>query len=286
MTYRVFVFQNFKIVTLALLRKVKELIFQGMILVGEKPEESAGLTGDDDKEFKEIVKELWGDSNNAAEKNLGKGRLFSGQPLAPVLRQLNINPDFEYSSRSGDAPVLYTHRELGNEDVYFISNQRRSYEELVCTFRIKNKQPELWDPVTGKTMPLPFYEFIDDRVRVPVNLEPYGSAFVVFRNPASSLRFQSMEIDNEVVVSTKNFPVVSRKFYREAANSFTIVFWAKPEINILLDPVFYNGCNNKTVDGILCDLSAVRQWHLWTWSCNLWDHCWSQWDCSLGECRG
>ena len=124
MTYRVFVFQNFKIVTLALLRKVKELIFQGMILVGEKPEHTAGLA-DDDKEFKEIVKELWGDSNNAAEKKLGKGRLFSGQPLESVLQQLNIKPDFEYSSRSGDAPVLYTHRELGNEDVFFISNQRR-----------------------------------------------------------------------------------------------------------------------------------------------------------------
>src|SRR4029079_10346492 len=199
---------------------------QGMILVGEKPEESAGLTGDDDKEFKEVLKELWGDSNNAAEKHLGKGRLFSGQPLVPVLRQLNINPDFEYSSRSGDAPVLYTHREPGNEDVYFISNQRRSYEELVCTFRIKNKQPELWDPVTGKTMPLPFYELIGDRVRVPVNLEPYGSAFVVFRDPASSRRFQSMEIDNEVVVSTKNFPVVVGELSRETVSSFPIVFRA------------------------------------------------------------
>jgi hypothetical protein len=42
LTYRVFVFQNFKVVTLALLRKLRELIFQGMILVGEKPEHSAG----------------------------------------------------------------------------------------------------------------------------------------------------------------------------------------------------------------------------------------------------
>ena len=123
--------------------------------------------------------------------------------------------------------------------------KEESYEELVCTFRIKNKQPELWDPVTGKTKQLPFYELTDDRVRVPVNLEPYGSAFVVFRNPASSRRFQSIENDNEVVVSTKNFPVVSRKLYRETVNSFTIAFWAKPEINILLDPVFTMGAITK-----------------------------------------
>ena len=54
-----------------------------------------------------------------------------------------------------------------------------------------------------------------------------------------------MEINNEVVVSTKNFPVVSRKLYPETASSFTIVFWAKPEINILLDPVFTMGAITK-----------------------------------------
>jgi hypothetical protein len=34
---------------------------------------------------------------------------------------------------------------------------------------------------------------------------------------------------------------VSGKIYPETANSFTIVFWAKPEINVLLDPVFTMG---------------------------------------------
>jgi len=240
LTYRVFVFQNFKVVTLALLRKLRELIFQGMILVGEKPEHSAGL-GDNDDEFTKIVKELWDDSNISGEKRLGKGRLFWDHPLVSVLRQLNIKSEFEYSSRSGDAPILYTHRELSNEDLFFISNQRRSYEELVCTFRIKNKQPEAWHPVTGKTRPIPFFELTDDRVRVPVNLEPYGSVFIVFRKPASSRYVQSIVRDNEIVVSTKNFPAELGQRDNETVNSFTIVFWAKPEINILLDPIFTMG---------------------------------------------
>jgi hypothetical protein len=136
--------------------------------------------------------------------------LFWDHPLVSVLRQLNIKSEFEYSSRSGDAPILYTHRELSNEDLFFISNQRRSYEELVCTFRIKNKQPEAWHPVTGKTRPIPFFELTDDRVRVPVNLEPYGSVFIVFRKPASSRYVQSIVRDNEIVVSTKNFPAELR----------------------------------------------------------------------------
>lgn len=239
MTYKVFIFQDFKIVTLALLRKLKELVFQGMVLAGEKPEYAAGL--EDDGEFKEIVKELWDDSNGKTGKKFGKGRIFSGQPLTPVLQQLNIKPDFECTSRSGDAPIVYTHRKLKDGDIFFISNQRRSYEELVCTFRVKNKQPERWDPVTGKAMQLSFYELTGDQVSMPVNLEPCGSVFIVFRTPASSRRWHSLIRNNDVVLSTKNFPAVSRKLYPQAANAFTIAFWARPEINILLDPDFTMG---------------------------------------------
>ncbi|HEX5155250.1 MAG TPA: glycosyl hydrolase [Parafilimonas sp.] len=240
MTYRVFIYQDFKIVPLALLQKLKELVLQGMTLIGEKPEHAAGL-GDEDKKFNEIVKELWDDSNAATGKKLGNGQIFSGQPITSVLQQLNIKPDFECSSRSGDAPVMYTHRRFEDGDIFFISNQRRTYEELVCTFRIKNKQPELWDPVTGNIAQLTFYELTDDRTSIPVNLEPCGSVFVVFRTPASSHRLHLLTKDNDVVLTTKNFPVVPEKSYREAANSFTTVFWAKPEINILLDPVFTMG---------------------------------------------
>ena len=238
MTYQVFVYQDFKMVTLTFLRKLKELVLQGMTLVGEKPEHAAGL--DDDREFKEIANELWVDSNNKTGKKFGKGRIFSGQPLASVLQQLNIKPEFEYSSRSGDAPVIYTHRKLKDGDIFFISNQRRTYEELVCTFRVKNKQPELWDPVTGATAQIPFYELTGDLVRMPVNLGPCGSVFVVFQTPASSRRFHSLTRDNDVVLKTQDFPVVPEKLYQEA-NSFTIAFWARPEINILLDPVFTMG---------------------------------------------
>lgn len=239
MTYKVFVFQDYKIATLALLQKLKELVLQGMILIGEKPEQAAGFNSD--KEFNKIVKELWDDSDNKTGKKFGNGRIFSGQSLTSILQQLNIKPGFEYTSRSGDAPVLYIHLKTEQEDIFFISNQRRSYEELVCTFSVQNKQPELWDPVTGKAAPLPFCELTGDRVSLPVNLNPYGSVFVVFRKPAASKRLHLLTKDNDIVLSTKNFPVVPGEVYKDVTNSFTITFWAKPEINILLDPVFTIG---------------------------------------------
>ena len=42
--YRILVLQNFKDITLPLLRRLKELVVEGMILVGEKPERSAGIS--------------------------------------------------------------------------------------------------------------------------------------------------------------------------------------------------------------------------------------------------
>ena len=126
-------------------------------------------------------------------------------------------------------------------DIYFLFNHRRIYEELVCTFRVKNKRPEVWNPATGEITLVRIYDLVDDRVQLPVQLEPYGSVFVVFREPASSNRVISIEKNNRSILSSKHFPLSQRKLYADVFNSFTIAFWAKPEINILLNPHFTMG---------------------------------------------
>ena len=238
MEYRVFVLQNYKLITLPFLRRLKELVQQGMILVGEKPERSAGLSDykDNDAEFENIVRELWGSRRKA------EGFVYEAKSLGTLLQEHKIPPDFEYNSRSGSAPVLYIHRKVGNDDIYFVSNQRRSYEEIVATFRVQKKQPELWDPVTGKITPVALYDLRDNRVRMPLQLEPYGSLFVVFRNKAYGENLVAIEKDNELLLSSSEFTSLPPKLYsKEVQNNFTISFWAKPEINILLQPNFTLG---------------------------------------------
>jgi hypothetical protein len=242
-TYRLLILQNFKTVSISLLRKLHELIQAGMIVVGAKPERSAGLSdyADKDDAFHQLTHALWGNSKSSAGRRIGKGLVFWDQPLIPLLDQLQVRPDFEYTSRSGDAPVVYIHRKTEEGDVYFISNQRRTYEELVCTFRVTNKQPELWDAVTGAITPVPVYELLGDRIRVPVQLTPYGSVFVVFRKPAGANRFHAILKDNETIISATNFPPSQPTRYNKEGNNFTICFWAKPEISILLNAVFSMG---------------------------------------------
>ena len=242
MTYRIFILQAYKAVTLELMKKLRQLVDEGMILIGVKPERSAGLSGytNEDQEFRKIANELWSDGT-VTDRHIGKGRVFSGQPLQSILQTLGIKPDFEYTSRSGETPILHTHRKGPDWDLYFLSNQKRSYEECLCTFRVSNKRPEIWDATTGKIIPVGIYTVTEDRIQLPIQFKPNASIFILFRSGASSNRVESVEKDGKVILSTKHISREPIHRTGSVANSFTVSFWAKPEINVLLNPIFIMG---------------------------------------------
>ena len=89
-----------------------------------------------------------------------------------------------------DAPVLYGHRSAGDADIYFISNQKDEMIEIRPEFRIRSRQPELWDATTGRIRTLPTYEETAAGTVVPLKLYPYESAFIVFRRRPQKQRGQ------------------------------------------------------------------------------------------------
>jgi hypothetical protein len=245
MSYKAFVFQNHETVSLELLKKLRELVNQGMVLIGSRPEKTPGLAGytNGDAEFKRIVSELW-DGTEAAGvtgKTFGAGKVFSALPLKAVLLAIKVERDFEVSSLSGDAPVTYIHRRINNTEVYFIANQRRTAEQLVCTLRVQGKQPELWDANTGKITPVSMYEVGNGRTKVPLQLEPYGSMFIVFRSPASRNAIIEIIKDGKTVLTTKAFPPIQQTLYKDATNNFTISLWVKPEMDVMLSARDFTG---------------------------------------------
>src|SRR5262249_6782696 len=56
--------------------------------------------------------------------------------------------------------------------------------QVVCTFRVHGKAPELWHPDTGAIEPAPVWRERAGATSVPLRLDPAGSVFVVFRRPA------------------------------------------------------------------------------------------------------
>jgi len=212
----------------------------GMILLGQRPKYIPSLRNYSANifEFTKISDELWGpEGSSSHERKIGKGRVYSGISISEVLNKLAIEPDFQFSSKSGDAPVNYIHRKIEDKDVYFVANRRRLEEELVCSFRVSGKLPEIWDTDTGEIIPVNLFDSSDGITRIPLHLGPGGSVFVVFREAALDKRFISIVKDGETVIDTTSFPVTKNEFNKQTSNNFTVSLWVKPETEDLLPTV-------------------------------------------------
>jgi hypothetical protein len=106
-----------------------------------------------------------------------------------VLAALGVARDWEYTKAEADATLMFVHRKLDDGDVYFVDNREDRAENVDITFRVEGKAPELWDPATGATQPVS-YRIAEGRTTVPLNLDPYGTTFVIFRVPASQNTLQ------------------------------------------------------------------------------------------------
>lgn len=232
MSYSIMVLSSGSTMTLKLLKQLHSLVTEGMVLVGPRPLATPGLTNYKDAEFTRLANELWGSAGEP--KIVGKGKVFNGTSLRQVLNSQQIRPDFEFSAANDDAPINYIHKTISGADVYFVANRRRVSEDIVAAFRINGRKPEIWNPDTGAMIPVNFYDIVDGRIHMPLQLDPSGSLFVVFRMPdTKAKRINAISLDgishlNTVIRHSSPVP------YNNVTNSFSILLWIKPEIDIAL----------------------------------------------------
>jgi hypothetical protein len=189
MSYRVLVLPDYvNQVTLPLLRKLRDLVSAGAIVVAPRPTHSPSLADHANQaEFRSIVNEVWGPVNGlgANEHNYGKGKIDWGRPPEEVLAGEKVAPDFEYNRPEFDSELVWIHRRDGDTDIYFVANQKERSEDLKTSFRVEGKEAELWHPDSVLIEPAD-YHFENGRNNVPLNFDPVGSVFVVFRNKAAA----------------------------------------------------------------------------------------------------
>ncbi len=166
--------------SLPLLRAIYRLVEDGASVAGRKPENDPSLA-DDQAEFKRLRDELFGDGTGTHK--VGKGTVYAGQNLADVFRAMNVAPDFDYAKEPGTR-LEFVHRKLSDGDLYFVDNRGDNGHKVDVTFRVSGKEAELWHPETGKTEPASF-RIAEGRTTVPLDLEAWGSVFVVFRKPTT-----------------------------------------------------------------------------------------------------
>lgn len=88
---------------------------------------------------------------------------------------------------------LYTHRTLGDKDIYFVFNQREEPLEGNFLFRVEGKVPEIWNPETGAVnAPLGYSATEDGRTSVKIAFEPQQTLFVIFDKKSKAAPMPSL----------------------------------------------------------------------------------------------
>ena len=185
MSYRILVLPDRPVIPLNVAAKIQALVAAGATVLGPKPQRTPGLTGypKSEQQLKKITDAVWGiePASPSLEHPYGKGRVLGGVSIREVLKTVGLPPDFALQTKTENALVDFIHRRHDGTDIYFVANRRATTLQADCTFRVSGKQPELWDPITGKQHDLPQFEPKDGRTSVPLEFAPYGGIFVVFR---------------------------------------------------------------------------------------------------------
>ncbi|MDR0845736.1 MAG: glycoside hydrolase family 2 [Tannerella sp.] len=187
MQYSLLVLPQLETMRPKLLRKIKELVNEGLVILGPAPKRSPSMAGypQADSEVEALATEVWGTGSEKI-RPFGKGKVFAdGQSVQDVFSAINVTPDFSIA----DEPALFIHRTLPDGEIYFVSNQSDKALKFSPQFRVTGKAPEYWSPLTKDIRALSEFSRTKTGTTVPLELQPFESAFIIFRKngkPASS----------------------------------------------------------------------------------------------------
>lgn len=160
------------------LQKLKTMLDQGMALVGKPPKQSPSLQGGAlaDQKVAELIETIWGGNY--------QGQVFNS--LSQALKHLNISADLNVVG--SDNKILWRHHHLADEqkEFYFITNVEETKTNFTAEFRVANKVPELWDPLTGERKTIADYQQRKGKTIIELSLNPVQSYFVIFTPQATT----------------------------------------------------------------------------------------------------
>jgi hypothetical protein len=202
-SYNLLVLPDVMTMTPGLLEKIRELAEDGATIIGNPPLKSPSLSNypQCDSLVKSIVEKIWG-KDEIPEKlttlKYGSGKILYGKMLRELesadpgeTDMLNLYPAYQVTQSllqiegiepdfSAGGNIRYTHRILGDRDIYFISNRSENTVFDTCIFRNGSLNAELWDPVTTEIFPVKSIRGKNGSASVTVKLDAFQSCFIVF----------------------------------------------------------------------------------------------------------
>ena len=187
--------------TLPVLRKLQKMVAAGGVVLGAKPVETLRLT-DNELDFNRITDAMWGsdDSRDSAVRKFGEGYVFTGTEVDMALNKLHVPKDFDYTGGDRSTQLLFNHRKLLNTHIYFVSNRSDRPESLDASFRVRGKAPQLWYADDSRIEEASF-QMANGKTVVPLDLGPFESIFVVFRENTTERSYRAGEAEGSLVAS-------------------------------------------------------------------------------------
>ena len=193
MSYELLTLPDHRVLSLGALRKIDSLARAGARILGPKPLKAVSLVGGEAgrAEFQHLADGVWGTENSEKGiRSVGKGRVAWGMTATEFLASEGIAPDLIISLPDGKSATGtdWIHYRIGEADVYFLAELDGKARDVVASFRVAGRVPELWNPVDGSIRHASRYTHADGRTKVPLKLGEFDSLFVVFREPSASDR--------------------------------------------------------------------------------------------------
>ena len=207
MSYRLLVLPaDMRMMTLELVRKLDALVESGLTLLAPRPQSSPSFSDRNSaREFERLVMRLWGPKSASSSGHaVGKGRVFESGEIEPLLKQLTVAEDVKHTTATNVGPELarpmpigasdedlvWLHRHTEEDEIYFLATQKKHAFDTTVTFRVANRLPSAWNPMTGERGPLD-YSTRNGVTTIPLHFEAEGSVFIVF-GPSTDVREGSL----------------------------------------------------------------------------------------------
>ena len=116
---------------------------------------------------------------------------------------LGVAPDF-----ASDDGVVWIHRRDKSADWYFVARDNAEDKSFEASFRQTGRTPEIWNAETGAISDAKVWREEKGRTIVTLDFKPSGSAFVVFRRPATNRHLVSAK---PLEVNCRPDPVLAEK---------------------------------------------------------------------------
>jgi hypothetical protein len=182
-------------------------------------------------------------------------QVFAAAGLAPRL------------ASSGALP-LFTHRRVGDTDIFFLLNFGDEAADYHLSFAARGSAPQLWNPVTGKITPQPARLAGDARTQVSLRLLAGESAFLVF-DPSHPFAAVVPEARRSTVALAEPWTISFDPLYSTAGTIevpalFDLSTAEDPEIRYFSGKATYRTAFNWTGDAarvgrrIMLDLGQVE----------------------------